>query len=53
MNTPRLKSARWAYLWLALAGVLNLFASGRWTFAPTAWLAPPVALALDAPPGTA
>jgi apolipoprotein N-acyltransferase len=40
MNTPRFRSTRWAYLWLALAGVLNLFASGRWTFAPAAWLAP-------------
>jgi len=40
MSTQSLKSTRWAYLWLALAGILNLFASGRWTFAPAAWLAP-------------
>jgi apolipoprotein N-acyltransferase len=44
MRTQRFKSTRWAYLWLALTGVLNLFASGRWTFAPAAWLAPVFAL---------
>ena len=40
MKTHDLKSPRWAYLWLALAGILNLFAGGRWTLAPAAWLAP-------------
>jgi apolipoprotein N-acyltransferase len=44
MHKQSFKSTRWAYLWLALAGVLNLFASGRWTFAPAAWLAPVFAL---------
>lgn len=27
-------------LWLALFGLLNLFASGHWTIAPAAWLTP-------------
>jgi len=44
MQPKSFKSTRWAYLWLALAGVLNLFASGKWTFAPAAWLAPVFAL---------
>jgi apolipoprotein N-acyltransferase len=44
MHTRDLKSGHWAYLWLALAGILNLFASGKWTFAPAAWLAPVFAL---------
>ena len=39
MRTRTLKSTRWAYLWLALTGILHLFASGKWTLAPAAWLA--------------
>jgi len=38
------KSDRWTYLWLALAGILTLFASGKWAVFLAAWLAPVFAL---------
>jgi apolipoprotein N-acyltransferase len=38
--TPKRTSDRFAYLWLALAAVLYLFAGGLWVFPLTAWLAP-------------
>jgi len=39
MLTEDIKSTRWTYLWLGLFGLFNLFASGKWTLAPAAWLA--------------
>ncbi len=38
MNTKNSQSTRWTYLWLTLFGITNLFASGKWTLAPAAWL---------------
>ena len=30
---------RWSYLWLALGGILGLFAFGQWTIPLAPWLA--------------
>lgn len=44
MNNNQLSANRLKWIWLLLAAVLTLLASGRWTLAPAAWIAPVFAL---------
>ncbi|MCP4543340.1 MAG: hypothetical protein GY832_40010 [Chloroflexi bacterium] len=43
-TSTTIKSDRRAYLWLALAAILNLFSSGKWIVAPIVWVASVFAL---------